>query len=182
MYELNVENSVILVIDIQERLIPVMKEKVFKKTKANVIRLLESADILNVPVLATQQYTKGLGNTDSDIMSLIKLPYIEKITFSCCGEPNFNKTLKDKNIKNVIVTGMEAHICVLQTVVELLKYNFNVHVVSDAVISREKFNWKTGLEYMRDAGAIITVTETVLFQLLKKSGTSEFKQITKLIK
>jgi nicotinamidase-related amidase len=100
----------------------------------------------------------------------------------CCGEENFNRKLNELNIKNVVIVGMETHICVLQTTIDLINAGYNTHVVADAVISRSKFNWRTGLEYMRDAGAKITVTETVLFQLLKKAGSEEFKAISKLIK
>ena len=182
MFKLSTENTLLAVIDIQEKLVPVMKQKIISKTKENVKKLINGFNILDLPVVATQQYTKGLGSTISELSELINNDAIEKLTFSCCGEPAFLDFLKKLNIKNVVITGMETHICVLQTVIDLLEKDYNVFVVKDAVVSREKMNWETGVEYMRDAGAVITITETVLFQLLKKSGTPEFKQISKLVK
>lgn len=182
MHKLDTNNTLLLVIDIQERLIGAMDKTIYNIAKENVIRLVKSANILNLPVFATQQYTKGLGNTIPEISNLIDTPHIEKLTFSCWDESSFKDKLKKMDINNIIVTGMETHICVLQTVIDLLESGYNVHVVNDAVASREKFNLQVGIDYMRDAGAKITVTETVLFQLLKKSGSPEFKEISKLIK
>ncbi len=182
MFKLSKENTLLVVIDIQEKLAPVMNQDAFLVAKENVKRLISGFNILDLPVVATQQYTKGLGDTISELKDLIKNEHIEKMTFSCCGEPTFLEFLNKNNIKNVVITGMETHICVLQTALDLLEEKFNVFVVKDAVVSRETMNWETGVEYMRQAGAVITVTETVLFQLLGKSGSPEFKAISKLIK
>lgn len=182
MYNLSIPKTALIVIDIQDRLIGAMDSKIYDAAKENVIRMVKGANILNIPVHMTQQYTKGLGSTVNEIGSLINTPHIEKLTFSCCGEPSFIEILEKDDIKNVVVCGMETHICVLQTVIDLLNHDFNVHVLKDAVVSRKKINWETGLDFMKTAGAIITVTETVLFQLLKKSGTQEFKEISKIIK
>jgi nicotinamidase-related amidase len=104
------------------------------------------------------------------------------MTFDCCGQPAFLEELKGHNKSSVVLTGMETHICVLQTCIGLLRGGINVHVVQDSICSRTKENWKIGIEFMREAGAVVTCTETVLFQLLKVAGTDEFKAISKRIK
>ncbi|BCB95212.1 hydrolase [Dissulfurispira thermophila] len=180
-FYLDINNVLILIIDIQERLANVMKmrEDVIK----NCLHLIELSRMMNLPVVVTEQYPKGLGQTVTEIKdALPSYQPIEKLTFSCCEEPNFLNEIKRLNKKTIILTGMETHICVLQTCIGLVKEGFNVHVVKDAVCSRTKENHKTGIEFMRDVGAVITCTETVLFQLLKVAGTDEFKAISKRIK
>jgi nicotinamidase-related amidase len=175
------EDTVLLIVDIQEKLAAVMKEK--DKVVKNNQHLIELAKMIRLPVMVTEQYSKGLGTTVKDLRDA--LPFyrpIEKMTFDCCGQPSFLEALKEHNTSNVVLTGMETHICVLQTCIGLLKGGINVHVVQDAVCSRTKENWKTGIEFMREAGAVVTCTETVLFQLLKVAGTEEFKTISKRIK
>jgi nicotinamidase-related amidase len=178
---LNKEDAVLLIIDIQERLVPAMKDK--DKVVKNCQHLIELAKMYAIPVLVTEQYPKGLGRTVPELQSsLAEYRPIEKTSFGCCGEPAFLSELKKLNRKKIIVTGMETHVCVLQTVTGLLKDGLVPHLVQDAVCSRSEENWKTGIEFMRDAGAIVTCTETVLFQLLKAAGTEEFKKISQRIK
>jgi len=180
-FMLDKEDTVLLIVDIQEKLATVMKEK--DKVVKNNLHLIELAKMTGMPVLVTEQYPKGLGTTVPELREA--LPYyrpIEKMTFDCCGQPTFLEELKELNKSNVILTGMETHICVLQTCIGLIKGGINVHVVQDAICSRTKDNWKIGIEFMREAGAVVTCTETVLFQLLKKAGTEEFKTISKRIK
>ncbi len=175
------QDTVLLIVDIQEKLAAVMKEK--DKVVKNNQHLIELAKMIRLPVMVTEQYPKGLGTTVQDLRDA--LPFyrpVEKMTFDCCGQPSFLEELKEHNTSNVVLTGMETHICVLQTCIGLLKGGINVHVVQDAVCSRTKENWKTGIEFMREAGAVVTCTETVLFQLLKVAGTEEFKTISKRIK
>jgi len=175
------EDAVILIVDIQERLAAVMKEK--DGVIRNNLHLVELAKLLEIPVMVTEQYPKGLGITVGEIRDA--LPYyrpVEKMTFDCCGQPTFLAELKEHNRSTVILTGMETHICVLQTCIGLLKGGMNVHLVQDAVCSRTKQNWKIGVEFMRTAGAVVTCTETILFQLLRVAGTEEFKKISKMIK
>jgi len=139
--------------------------------------------MLTIPIVVTEQYPKGLGQTVEEIKSALPVYQpVEKLAFNCCDEPAFLNEVKRLNRKTIILTGMEAHVCVLQTCIGLLHGGFNIHVVSDAVCSRTKGDWKTGIEFVRDAGAVITSTETVLFQLLKVAGTEEFKAISKRIK
>jgi nicotinamidase-related amidase len=150
---------------------------------SNCRHLIELAKMYAIPIVLTEQYPKGLGRTVEEIKKV--LPFyepIEKVSFSCCGEQVFIDRLRAAGRKTIILTGMETHVCVLQTCIELLKDGFNVHLVKDAVCSRSKDNWDTGTEFMRDAGAVITCTETVLFQLLGVAGTEEFKAISKRIR
>jgi nicotinamidase-related amidase len=178
---LDKENTVLAIIDIQEKLAAVMNDR--NEVVKNCLHLIELAKMLNIPVVITEQYPKGLGSTANEIRdALPSYQPIEKLTFNCCDEPAFLNKIKQLNKKSVILTGMETHVCVLQTCTGLLKDGFNVHIVKDAVCSRTKENWHTGIEFMRDAGAVITCTETVLFQLLKIAGTEEFKTMVRRIK
>jgi len=180
-FVLNKEDAVLLIIDIQERLAVVMKEK--DRVVKNCQHLIELAKMINIPVVVTEQYPKGLGRTVPELQTVIPdYKPIEKIAFNCCGEPSFLSELKKLGKKKIIVTGMETHICVLQTTLGLLQDGFIPHLVEDAVCSRTDASWRTGTEVMRNAGAVVTCTETVLFQLLKVAGTDEFKKISQRIK
>jgi nicotinamidase-related amidase len=175
------EDTVLLIVDIQDKLAAVMKEK--DRVVKNSLHLVELAKMIGMPVMVTEQYPRGLGTTVPEIREA--LPFyrpVEKMTFDCCGQPAFLDELREHNKSSVVLTGMETHICVLQTCIGLLRGGINVHVVQDAICSRTKENWKIGTEFMREAGAVVTCTETVLFQLLKVAGTEEFKSISKRIK
>ncbi len=178
---LDKEDTVLLIIDIQEKLAAVMKER--DRVVRNNLHLIELAKTAGMPVMVTEQYSKGLGQTVAEIREA--LPFyrpIEKMTFDCCGQPAFLEDLKEHGKRNVLLTGMETHICVLQTCIGLLRDGVNVHIVGDAACSRTAENWKTGIEFMREAGAVVTSTETALFQLLKAAGTEEFRKISQRIK
>jgi len=175
-------NSVLVVIDVQEKLCRAMDEKVLHHLVTNAGILIDAAAELNIPVVATEQYVKGLGETLTKLKHRITAPALEKMTFSCCGDPAFVEKLAGLGRKQAIIVGMECHVCVLQTVIELLDAGFIVHLVRDAVMSRRKDNWLVGLEMARDAGAVITSTEAALFQLLKVAGTEEFKKLSKLVR
>ncbi len=180
-FSLDKKDSVVAIVDIQDKLAAVMsmRDEVIK----NCVHLIELAKMLKVPVLLTEQYPKGLGQTVEEIRKAVPAYRpLEKMTFSCCDDSRFLSELRRLSKKNVILAGMETHICVLQTCIGLLKEGLNVHVVNDAVCSRTDKNWITGIEFMRDAGAVITCTETVLFQVLKVAGTEEFKAISKRIR
>ncbi len=180
-FYLDRDDVAFLIIDIQERLAIGMKEK--DKVINNCLHLIELSKLLNIPVILTEQYPKGLGPTVQEIKdALPEYKPVVKLTFSCCDEPSFVHEIKKTNKKTLILSGMETHICLLQTCIGLLSDGYNVHIVKDAICSRTKDNWKTGIEFMRDAGAVITCTETVLFQLLKIAGTQEFKKIAARIK
>lgn len=179
---LDAAEAVVVVIDVQEKLCRAMDEKVLDKLVANAGILLEAAAELKMPVLATEQYVKGLGETLPALKEKLPAAALEKMTFSCCGDPQFVEQLKALGRRQVIVVGMECHVCVLQTVLELLDAGFVVHLVRDAVMSRKKDNWLVGIETARDAGAVVTSTEAALFQLLKVAGTEAFKKLSKLVR
>ena len=175
-FQLDRDDAVLLVVDIQERLAVVMADR--ERVVANTGHLIAAAKLLGVPVMLTEQYPKGLGPTVPELRAALDpAPAIVKMTFDCCGELAFAQALEQTGRSTVIVCGMEAHICVLQTVLGLLSTGLNVHVAADAVCSRRPENARTALELQRDAGAVITCTETVLFQLLGRAGTPEFKAI-----
>jgi nicotinamidase-related amidase len=173
--------AVLVIVDIQERLAAVMSER--KKVVDNCLHLIELCKLLDIPVLLNEQYPKGLGPTVSEIKDAVQ-PYepLEKITFSCCEGESFPEKLAATGKKKIILAGMETHVCVLQTCIGLLREGYAVHAVSDAICSRTKESFETAMEFMRDAGAVVTCTETVLFQLLERAGTEEFKIISKRIK
>lgn len=178
---INKDEAVLVVVDIQEKLAAVMSEN--EKVVSNCLHLIEASKLLHIPILVTEQYPKGLGPTVKEIRdALPSYEPIEKLAFSCCGEPAFLRALESTGKKRIILCGMETHVCVLQTCLGLLKEEYDVHVASDAVCSRSKENRKTGVEFMRGAGGVITCTETVLFQLLDRAGTEEFRIISKRIK
>jgi nicotinamidase-related amidase len=177
------DKAVLAVIDVQVRLCVAMDDKVLRQLTKNISILLESAAVLNIPVLITEQYVKGLGATLPELKEKSTgAPCYEKMTFSCCGSAEFIDKLKATGRRQIIITGMESHVCVLQTVIDLCDAGFDVHVVKDAIMSRSKQNWLTAIEIMTIAGAVPTCTESVVFQLLKVAGTEEFKKLSKLVK
>lgn len=175
------ENTGLLVIDVQEKLMEVMGQK--QRFIDNITRLLHLSKIFHLPVILTEQYRKWLGPTLPEIVeTLPSYDPINKMHFNCCDVDDFNDRLESGNFKNIIVTGVESHICVFQTCVSILEKGYNVHVPQDAVDSRTDENWRVGLKLMEKAGAIITSTETVIYQILKKAGTKEFKRMLKIIR
>lgn len=179
-YYLNKEDAVLIIIDIQERLVPAMSggERSVKNTNV----LIAAAESMGIPVIVTEQYPKGLGCTVPQIEeNLGKAVKFEKTAFSGCIDgvrDHLNKT----NRKKVIITGMETHVCVFQSVRDLLKQGYYVFVAADAVCSRTEENYSNALSLMREMGAVISNTETILFDLLKEAGTPQFKALSKLIK
>jgi len=180
---LSAEESLLVVIDVQERLCKAMDQQVLQQLVGNSLVLLEAAAELQVPVAVTEQYVKGLGPTVPELAETLgAAPRYEKMAFSSCGCDGFVEQLRNSGRRQIVITGMETHVCVLQTVLELLDAGYQVQVVRDAVMSRSKRNWDTALEEMRQAGAVITCTESVLFQWLRVAGTEPFKKLSKLVK
>lgn len=178
---INRENTIGLVIDIQEKLVPsiVGHEKLIK----NSICLLEGLKILKVPILVTQQNTKGLGSTIPEINKTIgNFSYIEKMTFSCYREPAFIRVLNRIGKRNVILMGLEAHVCILQTTLDLLYNNFNPVVVDDCIGSSDEHDKQVAVWRMRDVGSVVTTCESILLELCREAGTDEFKKLIKLLK
>lgn len=180
LYELKAEEVVLLVIDIQEKLMAAMKDKELVIKNSSI--LLELANQFNFPVIATEQYPKGLGNTVPEITEKFgAVAVLEKVCFSAqCAE--LSHRLAKYGRKKVIVVGSETHVCVFQTVRDLLAEGYNVYVPADAVCSRFPLNQANGLDLMKGAGAIITNTETIVFDILKQAGTPEFKVMSALVK
>ncbi len=148
-----------------------------------IVKLLHLSRLFNLPVVLTEQYSKWLGPTLSPIKeALPEYDPIEKLDFNCCSVDLFNTRLKANALDNIILVGVETHICVFQTCVSLLERGYRVHVPHHAVDSRTGDNWNIGLSLMKEAGAVITSTETVVFQILKRAGTKEFKEMLKVIK
>lgn len=170
-----------LVIDIQERLRPVMDEG--DQLVRKVAMLLEGLRVLEVPILVTEQYPKGLGPTIENVRKLIpSFSPVEKVTFSCLEEPAFQQTLGALSGKTIIICGIEAHVCVLQTVVDLIGEGYQPVVVADCISSRNPVDITIALERMKMEGAIVTTCESILFELLVKAGTAQFKAISRLVK
>ena len=178
---LNKSDLVLLIVDVQERLAKVMERR--EQVERSIVVLIRLAKLMDIPIVLTQQYTKGLGPTVEAIASeLDGMGYVEKIDFSCCGEESFTKQMDALGRKTVILTGMESHICVLQTALDLLDMGYNIHVPWDAVCSRSDGNRDRAIRFMERAGAVITSSETAAFQVLGCAGTPEFKEISALLK
>lgn len=175
------ENSAGLIIDIQERLFPYIYEN--EKIKNNTSTLINGLKVLQVPIVVTQQYTKGLGSTLPSLVEALGTDeFLEKVAFSCCDDQPFMNELALLNRKFIIIAGIESHVCVLQTTIDLLENHFQPVVVEDCISSRNPNDKAIALERMRSEGAIITTYESILFELLRYSGTSEFKEISRLVK
>lgn len=180
---LDPEQCTLIVIDIQEKLLPPIFQK--EQLVRNAQLLIRMAGILKMPTLLSTQYSKGLGNTVPEVAALLPeaAPY-EKLTFSCFASDVFCSALKrvPGNRNTVLLCGMESHICVAQTALAALREGYLVHVASDAVSSRTEWNWKVGLDRMQAAGAVITSTEMAIYEALGSSGTSAFKDMLKYLK
>lgn len=171
----------LLIIDIQERINAVMKYR--DRVVKNTVKLIKGLKVLNIPLFITEQYRKGLGPTEQPILEALQQSGpIEKIHFSCCVVQPLMEQLRAKNIKQILICGIETHVCVLQTALDLLAEGFQVYLIGDAISSRKKMDHETAIDRMVQAGVILTTSETVLFELLEKAGTTEFKQISQLIK
>jgi nicotinamidase-related amidase len=173
--------AVAVIVDIQEKLLPHIHdgEKILK----NCRKLIEGLQILSVPFIITQQYTKGLGSTVLSVMQMFpEFNFIEKNTFSCFEEPGFRERVVSLNKQNVILCGIEAHVCVLQTCLDLLEGGFNPVIVEDCISSRKLNDKLIAVERMRQEGARITTLESLLFELTRKAGSDQFKSISRIVK
>lgn len=176
------DDTIALVIDYQERLVPVISN--MEGLLRNTIILLKGLRILNIPMIITQQYTKGLGNTIPVITDAVgrMQAYFDKITFSCADDPEIMREIEKHGKKNIIICGIEAHICVLQTVIDLLEKGYNVILVENCVGSRKKSDRNFALTRAIKEGAVIATYESILFELARVAGTDVFKKISSLIK
>jgi nicotinamidase-related amidase len=176
------EECALIVVDIQERLLPPIFEK--DRLLKNAQLLIRLAGILEMPIIATTQYAKGLGETVGDVKLLLPSAAIDKQSFSCFGSDVFCSAMKrlPGQRNTALLCGMESHICVAQTALAALREGYLVHVASDAVSSRTEWNWKIGLERMRAAGAVISSTEMMIYELLRGSGTEAFKEMLRYLR
>ena len=177
------DQCALIVVDIQEKLLPPIWEK--ERLVRNAQLLIRLAGVLKMPALVTTQYMKGLGNTVPEIASLLPdTPSVDKLMFSCFGSDVFCSLLKrlPGQRTTVLLCGMETHICVMQTALGALREGYLVHVASDAVSSRTELNWRIGLERMRAAGAILSSTEMIIYELLRSSGAPAFKELLPFLK
>ena len=174
------EDSRLLIVDMQQKLLPLIP--VADRVIHNCRRLIHGAQALGIPVAATEQYPKGLGATAPQLAELLgDVP--EKLRFSCSEVLNWPTAAEQPEARDqVVVAGIEAHVCVQQTVLDLIARGFRVYVVADSVASRGKFDWKTALRRMADAGATLTTVESVLFEWCETAAAKEFRQISDLIK
>jgi nicotinamidase-related amidase len=179
------ESTAILVVDVQERLAAAMPEAMMAELVKNAGILLETAQALGVNVVASEQYPKGLGPTVASLASKLGemgVKPMPKMAFDACSDVTIARALADSGVRNVVVIGMEAHVCVFQTVRELVKRGYGAYVVADAVASRREENRRGGLSLCERAGATVTSTETVAFDLLERAGTDAFKTVSKLVR
>ncbi len=180
---LQADHCALIVVDIQEKLLPPIfnKDEMVKNSRL----LVRLANILEIPTIVTTQYVKGLGPTVPEIASLLTgTSPIDKMQFGCFGCDEFRSALKalPGNRNTLLVCGMEAHICVMQTVLGALNDGYLVHVATDAIGSRVRWNWDIGIDRMRAAGAVISTTEMMIYELLRASGTPQFKQMLPYLK
>ena len=175
------ENSLVLLIDFQERFIPVLHKN--DEAIKNIKLLLAGANIYGLPIIVTEQVPEKLGPTISDFKEyLYHAKFFYKKTMSCCGQIGFLEELKNRNIKRIAICGIEAHVCVLQTSLDLIHNGFQVHLASDAVTTRVPYNKEIAMEKMKNAGVIVSSVETILFEMAYTAGTEEFRKLQQLFK
>ena len=175
------EKTALLIIDIQERILPVINN--YQSVVENTLKLIKGFKVLGLPIYFTEQYPKGLGPTVRSILDeLGDLKPFDKMSFSCSGAGELFDKFKKKKLSQIVVCGIESHVCVQQTVLDLVENNIQVNLAADAVSSRKEMDYRTAVERMSHNGVEITTTESILFELLKVCGTPQFKEISKLVK
>jgi nicotinamidase-related amidase len=175
------EQAAGLIVDIQKKLLPHMYNA--KVLEDNCKKLITGLSVLNIPMVASEQYTKGLGSTIDSISNLIpEFNAIEKLSFSCVRNDNFRKAMRDIGKRMIIICGIESHVCVLQTVIDMVEIGYQPVVVEDCVSSRKETDKETAIKRMIQEKAIVTSYESILFELCLEAGTESFKKISKLVK
>lgn len=173
-------NSFCLLIDVQEKLYPTIHEK--EILLENISFLVNGLNILEIPILLTEQYPKGLGKTIHDLTSLLKVKGLEKNEFSAWLNPNIKQEIIKLDKQQVIIVGIESHVCVLQTALQMISHGFEVFIPEECVSSRTKVHKLQSIQRMQTAGAIITNAESCLFEMMETSSHTQFKKISQLIK
>lgn len=176
---MSADDTALLVVDVQEKLLPFIRDRA--RVVFNIRRLIDGARLLDLPVIGTEQYPGGLGRTVPELAELLG-PLPEKLTFSCaaCGE--LFGPLVEKGVTKILVTGIEAHVCVQQTVFDLLGAGWRIYLAVDAVGSRNAWDYRTALARMDSGGAVLTTTEAALFEWCRIAGTEQFKAISRLVR
>jgi nicotinamidase-related amidase len=175
------EKSALLIIDLQEKILPVVNN--YEMVLQNTIKLIKGFRVLNLPIFFTEQYPKGLGQTSELILDQLEgYNAIQKMSFSCFGAEDLFERLNTQKLTQIVVCGIESHVCVQQTVLDLLANDFQVNLVADAVSSRKLIDYEIALNRMQSKGAEVTTTESVLFELLEVCGTPDSKEISKIVK
>jgi nicotinamidase-related amidase len=174
------ETAVLLVVDVQDRLVPAIHDNA--AVVEGCRRMIEAAKVLEVPIVVTEQYPQGIGRTCQTLLQCLgDVPIITKVRFSACTEPLVAR-LRELGRPHVVVVGIESHVCVLQTTLDLLRLGYSVYLCADAVGSRRTLDRDLAIERMRQAGAIVTTTESVTFELTGEAATETFKRILKIVK
>jgi nicotinamidase-related amidase len=178
------ENLSLVVIDMQERLMNAIPEQKRESTIKNASLLIEAAKTFEIPITLTEQYPRGLGPTIPEIKDCVGdgLKPIEKVVFSCARSPEFRSAIEETQRREALICGIETHVCVLQTVMDMINNGYVIYVAADAVASRKDLDWEKGISLIEKAGAVVGTTEAFVFQLLERAGTEEFKTISKLLK
>jgi nicotinamidase-related amidase len=185
MRALERQSSLVLVVDVQERLLAAMPADAAGQLLKNTLILLEAARLLGISVVATEQYPKGLGKTVTPIANALAshgVVPIDKLVFDACGDPEFDAAVTELGPRSVVMTGVEAHICVFQTGRELANRGVDVRIAGDAVASRDDQKRERGLALCERAGAIVMPTESVVFDWVRRAGSDEFRAISKLFR
>jgi nicotinamidase-related amidase len=178
---LQADSAVLLIIDIQEKLFRVMHKK--EELADNLQKLIKGIQVLGIPVIITEQYPRGLGSTIPEISHLLpESKPLPKVCFSCCTDEGFLQEFKKLNRKQILIAGIESHICVYQTAADLLAAGYEVYAVSDVISSRTEQNRDIGLKMMTQLGVKLTGTEAVLFELLKVAKGEKFKAISQIVR
>uniref|UniRef100_Q3AU79 Hydrolase, isochorismatase family n=1 Tax=Chlorobium chlorochromatii (strain CaD3) TaxID=340177 RepID=Q3AU79_CHLCH len=178
---LSPNETLLLIIDVQGRLAPAVFGS--DKLERNIQKLIRACHVLEVPLLVTEQYPKGLGNTIPSLRELMaEAVVVEKSSFSCCGSQEFMRQLRALNRNDILIAGMETHVCVYQTAIELIDFGYNVHLLTDCVSSRSEENRELGIRCIEKAGASLTSTEMALFELLRVAEGERFKAISAIVK
>jgi nicotinamidase-related amidase len=178
------EGTTLVIVDVQERLFPAMDADHREEVMRNIKILATTARRLGLPVVATEQYPKGLGHTLPELRETLgpDVQPVAKVSFSCWDVEEVRSRLAAAGTRRVILTGIEAHVCVLLSALDFLGDGLAVHVAADAVTSRTQANWRLGTEQLRQAGAVVSATETLVFQLLGKADTDDFREIARLVR
>ncbi|MBT8380271.1 MAG: hydrolase [Ignavibacteria bacterium] len=175
------QTTALLIIDVQERILPVIRNH--KNVVQNTLKLIKGFKVMSLPIFVTEQYPKGLGRTTAELKTeLSDAEYFEKMSFSCFGATELFNKFEKKNLTQIVITGVETHVCVQQTVLDLLENGLQVNVAADAVSSRRETDYTVALNRMQDHGAEITTVESILFELLNVCGTDTFKKVSKIVK